>query len=74
MEVFIVEIVPTKASKSSFIAGVYSSFKLAQQAAIEETTKSNAYWWTNYRILSCTLDDGFDSIRECPKSGVSVVK
>lgn len=53
---YVVEIVPVKESKSSFILGVYTSLQWAKQAAKEEIAKPDASWWTEYKITRVILD------------------
>jgi hypothetical protein len=58
--VYVVEIVPTKESKSAYILGVYSSYELAKQAGSTETTSKHASWWTQYRITKTQINNPRD--------------
>ena len=52
MTVYLCYLVPVKASKDVLLLGVYSSREAAEKAALKETNKPNASWWTQYSIES----------------------
>jgi hypothetical protein len=56
MKVYIVTIHPTKASKSSYLLGAYSSHELATNAAMAETSRPDASYWQLYSIADTVID------------------
>ena len=50
MTVYVVEIIPVKFSKGSYILGVYSDIDIARKAARIEVNNENASWWVDYLI------------------------
>jgi len=62
MKIYIVTIHPTKASKSSYLLGAYSTVKLAHDAAKAEVGRADASWWTNYDITMATVDRNVEHI------------
>ena len=55
--VYIVKIIPTKESKTTYILGVYSSRELALKDAELEIRQPDASWWTKYAIVEMPLTE-----------------
>ena len=57
MIVYLVTIVPTKSSKSSYILGVFKTEESARLAANAEINRPDPCWWTNFTIHKLEVKD-----------------
>lgn len=56
MCVYIVDMIPVKSSKDSYILGVYTSKEAASNAGLKEVSRSDASWWTTFDVIETDLN------------------